>query len=60
MSFALIQINPGLFPAYDKNHCFAVLRRFPFSVVYKVRPDQIQIVALAHSRRSPGYWSQRQ
>ena len=36
-----------------------LLRRFPFSVVYRVRAENIQIVAVAQARRRPGYWRAR-
>lgn len=36
-----------------------LLRRFPFFVVYRVRGDNAQIVAVAHARRRPGYWRTR-
>jgi plasmid stabilization system protein ParE len=55
----LIAANPSMFPKYDEESRFVTLRRFPYSVVYQVQPDQIYIVALAHSRRSPGYWRGR-
>lgn len=35
------------------------LRRFPFSVVYLISVDRIQIVAFAHASRRPGYWRNR-
>jgi len=41
--------NSALFPAYDDERRFAMLRRFPFSVVYQVQADSIYVVALAHS-----------
>jgi len=34
-----------------------VLRRFPFGVVYRVLAGEIQVVAVAHHRRKPGYWA---
>jgi plasmid stabilization system protein ParE len=37
----------------------AVLDRFPFTLVYQVKEDEIVIVALAHTSRRPGYWSRR-
>lgn len=37
-----------------------LLRRFPISVVYVDRDDEIVIVAIAHQRRRPGYWRERQ
>jgi plasmid stabilization system protein ParE len=33
----------------------AVLR-FPYHVIYVELPDRLQIVAVAHDRRRPGYW----
>jgi plasmid stabilization system protein ParE len=37
----------------------AVLKRFPYSVIYRVLPDHIQIVAVAAQARRPGYWANR-
>jgi plasmid stabilization system protein ParE len=35
-------------------------RRFPYAVVYRVRGEQVvEIVAVAHYRRRPGYWRRR-
>ncbi len=36
-----------------------LLRRFPFFVVYRVLDERVQIVAVAHARRQPGYWRGR-
>ena len=32
---------------------------FPFSLVYRVRDEEIEIVAVAHHRKRPGYWRSR-
>jgi plasmid stabilization system protein ParE len=55
----LISSNPDLFPEYDDNHRFAVLRRYPYSVGYQVQPGQVYVIAVAHSSRSVGYWQGR-
>lgn len=34
-------------------------RRFPYTVVYRLRGEAIVIVAVAHHSREPGYWHQR-
>ena len=34
-------------------------RRFPFAMIYRVDGDRLRILAVAHRRRRPGYWSQR-
>jgi plasmid stabilization system protein ParE len=36
-----------------------VLHRYPFSVVYLERADFIEVIAVAHHRRKPGYWTKR-
>jgi toxin ParE1/3/4 len=56
---AMIQQFPDLQPSYDDRHRFAVLRRYPYSVVYRVEGDRIRVIAFAHSRRQAGYWQGR-
>lgn len=36
-----------------------LLKRFAYVMVYRVLGDRIQIVAIAHGRRKPGYWVDR-
>ncbi len=36
-----------------------VLHKFPYSVVYSIRPDEIRILAVAHQKRRPFYWRGR-
>ncbi len=36
-----------------------ILHKFPYSVVYSVRPDEIRILAVAHQKRRPFYWRGR-
>jgi toxin ParE1/3/4 len=33
--------------------------KFPYSMVYSVRPDEIRILAVAHQKRRPFYWRGR-
>ncbi|MDP2805208.1 MAG: type II toxin-antitoxin system RelE/ParE family toxin [Gallionellaceae bacterium] len=37
----------------------AGFQRFPFSVLYRVAGDAVQVLAVAHHRRSPRYWLER-
>jgi toxin ParE1/3/4 len=55
----LVKSNPTLFPKYDEDHRYVGVRRFPYSVVYQVHPDHIYVLAVAHSKRSAGYWQER-
>ncbi len=36
-----------------------LLWRFPFSVIFRIEPGRIVIIAIAHSSRKPGYWAKR-
>jgi toxin ParE1/3/4 len=36
-----------------------IMRRFPFSLVYYVVDDVVRVVAMAHAKRQPRYWSER-
>ena len=58
---ALSQIAdfPEAGASYLHNTRRALLRRFPFAVVYRVKPDVIEVVALAHRSRQPGFWAER-
>jgi plasmid stabilization system protein ParE len=55
----LIGASPDMFSPYDDEHRFAVLRRYPYTVVYQVQPDRVYVVAVARSGRSMGYWQGR-
>lgn len=36
-----------------------VVARFPYGVLYAVKPDQIRVLAVMHAKRRPMYWSDR-
>jgi plasmid stabilization system protein ParE len=36
-----------------------MIRRFPYSIVYRVDGEDIRILAVAHQHRRPGYWTGR-
>ena len=33
--------------------------RFPYRIYYRVRENELLIIAIAHRRRQPGYWQAR-
>ena len=55
----LIGQNPSAWPTYVHGTRRYLLRRFPFSVVYLELDGEVEIVAIAHGRRRPGYWRGR-
>lgn len=32
---------------------------FPYSIVYRVQPETVRVIAIAQQNRRPGYWSGR-
>jgi toxin ParE1/3/4 len=36
------------------------LPKFPYSLLYRVMEDQIRVLAVAHHKRKPQYWVNRQ
>ena len=50
---------PDAWPHYDHGTRRYLLRRYPFSVIYRVESRRILIVAVAHGHRRPGYWKAR-
>jgi plasmid stabilization system protein ParE len=51
--------NPHLYPTVYRTLRRAVVRRFPFAMFYEVTVDEIQIIAVFHSRRDPEIWKSR-
>lgn len=58
-AFESISQAPGRWPKYLHGTRRFVLHRFPFSIIYLDDPDVLSIIAVAHSKRKPGYWKAR-
>lgn len=54
-----IAAAPGRWPKYVGGTRRFLMHRFPFSVVYRIEGEAIQVLAVAHARRRPGYWKGR-
>jgi plasmid stabilization system protein ParE len=54
-----VQAMPQLYPRYLYGTQRLVLHKYPFSVVFRELQDEIQIIAVAHAKRRPGYWQKR-
>lgn len=50
---------PHRWPRYGIGARRYILPRFPFSMIYRVQAELIEVVAVAHHRRKPGYWKSR-
>jgi len=51
--------TPETWPQYIHGTRRFLLRRFPFSVVYRKTSSGIEIIAIVHARRRSGYWKDR-
>ena len=51
--------GPERWPSCHSRFRRYLLRRFPFSVVYRSKGTVIEVLAVAHHRRKPGYWRGR-
>ncbi|MDW7760421.1 MAG: type II toxin-antitoxin system RelE/ParE family toxin [Acidobacteriota bacterium] len=59
MAVEAIAENPKMWPRYVHGTRRYVFHRFPFYLVYRETAGRIEIIALAHGRRKPGYWKSR-
>ena len=50
---------PMRYPVAEHGTRRVVLQRFPYNVFYRAGPEETIIVAVAHQKRLPGYWSGR-
>lgn len=51
--------SPERWPRVFGDYRRFILPKFPFSVVYRIHGNEIEVIAIAHHRRRPGYWIER-
>jgi plasmid stabilization system protein ParE len=51
--------SPGTWPRYGSRARRYVFPRFLFGLVYVLRGDEVEVIAVAHGRRRPGSWRSR-
>jgi plasmid stabilization system protein ParE len=54
-----ISANPEWYPIVQDDIRRAVVRRYPFIILFRIRPRRIVIVAVFHTSRDPGVWQRR-
>jgi toxin ParE1/3/4 len=55
----LLLANPEIGSHIEGELRHFVLRRFPYSVIYASTSELLQVLAVAHGHRKPGYWASR-
>jgi plasmid stabilization system protein ParE len=55
----LVVASPRRWPIGEHATRKFVLERFPFAIIYRETEMTIQVLAIAHGHRRPGYWKER-
>ncbi len=61
LDFAIDSIcrSPDRWPTYLHATRRYLLKRFPYLVIYRKLDGKLQVIAVAHGKRKPGYWRHR-
>ena len=51
--------SPETWPVHVGSTRRIVFPRFPFDLVFRLKDEEIEVVAVAHHRRRPYYWLER-
>ena len=54
-----IRLHPDAYQAIEADCRRILLKRFPYSLIYRVDPDNLLVVAVFHHSREPGFWQER-
>ena len=55
----ILRKSPSVCAPYLPGTRRVMLHRYPFFLVFRELPHKIQIIAVAHAKRRPGYWRER-
>jgi len=58
-AIGVVAESPERWPRYSSALRRYVFPRFPFTLVYGVKPAYVEIIAIAHQKKRPDYWSSR-
>ena len=58
-ALSTIAENPQIYPRLEKDFQKCPTSPFPYKIIFKVEQNRIVIIAVAHNKRRPNYWSER-
>jgi plasmid stabilization system protein ParE len=58
-AFEKLLHSPRIAVPYLRGTRRVMLNRYPYFVVFRELPLKIEILAVAHAKQRPGYWSKR-
>jgi plasmid stabilization system protein ParE len=54
-----IAADPQRFPLCDSRHRYYLMRHYPFQIIFREYHRDFVVIAVAHTKRQPGYWADR-
>jgi toxin ParE1/3/4 len=55
-----IQAHPNMYRLSDCKQCRQCrIPKFPFGVIYRINKNRLEVIAVMHLHRKPGYWYKR-
>ena len=58
-ALSLIGQAAEIWPLYEAGARRLVMRRYPYSIIFRERSSVLEVIAVAHQSRRPGYWHGR-
>lgn len=55
----VLEQNPQLGTHYLHGTRRIITQRFPYSIIYRITQTRIEVIAIAHQYRKPGYWKEK-
>ena len=52
--------EPFIYRCFDGEFRKVRLGKFRYALVFRLRGDEVQVIAVMHLSRKPGYWKERQ
>ncbi len=57
--FQRLRATPEVHQVIYRDARRALPRRFPYSIIYRIHADRVEVLAVHHSRRDPAIWQAR-
>lgn len=59
LSIRKVCLYPQMWAKFVRGTRRYILRKFPYSLIYRESKERIQVIAFAHHKRNPQYWAAR-
>jgi len=58
-ALSFLKQNPSIWRPDHLGRRKQRVKQFPYLIIYKYEREQIDVLAIAHAKRKPGYWKAR-